>query len=30
MGWQALVVYGCELKDKTALGDRLAEALGPR
>ena len=27
MGWRALVVYECELKDKTALGDRLAEAL---
>ena len=28
MGWRALVVYECELKDKTALGARLEEALG--
>ena len=27
MGWRALVVYECELKDKAALGARLAEAL---
>jgi DNA mismatch endonuclease, patch repair protein len=28
MGWRALVVYECELKDRAALGARLAEALG--
>ncbi len=27
MGWQALVVFECELKDKAALGARLATAL---
>ena len=27
MGWRALVVYECELKDSAALGVRLAEAL---
>ena len=27
MGWRALVVYECELKDRAALGARLAEAL---
>ena len=27
MGWRALAVYECELKDKAALGARLAEAL---
>ena len=27
MGWRALVIYECELKDKTALGARLAVAL---
>jgi DNA mismatch endonuclease (patch repair protein) len=28
MGWRALAVYECELKDPAALGARLAEALG--
>jgi DNA mismatch endonuclease, patch repair protein len=28
MGWRVLVVYECELKDKAALGARLAQALG--
>ncbi len=28
MGWRALVVYECELKDRGALAARLAEALG--
>jgi len=28
MGWRALVVHECELKDKTALAARLAVALG--
>ena len=27
LGWRALVVYECELKDKTALAARLALAL---
>jgi DNA mismatch endonuclease (patch repair protein) len=27
LGWRALVVYECELKDKTALAARLAAAL---
>jgi DNA mismatch endonuclease, patch repair protein len=27
MGWRALVVYECEIKDRAALGARLAEAL---
>jgi DNA mismatch endonuclease, patch repair protein len=27
LGWRALVVYECELKDKTALTRRLVEAL---
>ena len=27
MGWHALVVYECELRDRAALGARLAEAL---
>ena len=27
MGWRALVVYECELKDRAAFGARLAEAL---
>jgi DNA mismatch endonuclease (patch repair protein) len=27
MGWRALVVYECELKDRAALAARLAEAL---
>ena len=27
MGWRALVVYECELKDRAALGARLAGAL---
>jgi DNA mismatch endonuclease (patch repair protein) len=27
LGWRALVVYECELKDKTALASRLAVAL---
>ena len=27
MGWRALAVYECELKDKAALGGRLEEAL---
>jgi DNA mismatch endonuclease, patch repair protein len=30
MGWRALVVYECELKEPAALEARLAEALGPR
>jgi len=30
MGWRALVVYECEIKDKAALGARLAEAVRPR
>jgi DNA mismatch endonuclease, patch repair protein len=30
MGWRALVVYECELKDKAALGARLADALRAR
>jgi DNA mismatch endonuclease, patch repair protein len=29
MGWRALVIYECELKDKAALNARLAEALRP-
>ena len=29
MGWRALVVYECELKEKAALAARLGEALGP-
>ena len=29
MGWRALVVYECELKDKAALSARLAAALKP-
>ena len=28
MGWQALVVYECELKDKAALAQRLAAIVG--
>jgi DNA mismatch endonuclease (patch repair protein) len=28
LGWRALVVHECELKDRTLLGARLAEALG--
>ena len=27
MGWRALVVYECDLKDKAALLARLADAL---
>jgi DNA mismatch endonuclease (patch repair protein) len=27
MGWRALVVHECELKDRTALSARLAQAL---
>jgi DNA mismatch endonuclease (patch repair protein) len=27
MGWRALVVHECELKDKASLGARLTEAL---
>ena len=27
MGWRALIVYECELKDRAALEARLAEAL---
>ena len=27
MGWRALVIYECELKDKAALSARIAEAL---
>jgi DNA mismatch endonuclease (patch repair protein) len=27
LGWRALVIYECELKDKAALAARLAEAL---
>ena len=30
MGWRALVIYECDLKDKTGLTGVLAEALGPR
>ena len=30
LGWRALVVYECELKDKTALAARLAVALAGR
>jgi DNA mismatch endonuclease, patch repair protein len=30
LGWRALVIYECELKDKTALSERLAEALRRR
>jgi len=30
MGWRALMIYECELKDKAALMARLAEALRPR
>ena len=30
MGWRALVVYECELKEKDALSARLAEALRPK
>jgi len=30
MGWRALVVYECELRDKAALGARLADALRAR
>jgi len=30
MGWRALVVYECELKDKARLSARLAEALLPK
>jgi DNA mismatch endonuclease, patch repair protein len=29
LGWRAVVVYECELKDKTALGARLAAVLRP-
>ena len=29
MGWRALVVYECELKDRPLLGARLAETLRP-
>jgi DNA mismatch endonuclease, patch repair protein len=29
MEWRVLVVHECELKDKTVLGARLAEALRP-
>ena len=29
MGWRTLVIHECELKDKAALGARLADALGP-
>jgi DNA mismatch endonuclease (patch repair protein) len=29
MGWRALVVYECELKEKTPLAARLREALRP-
>jgi G:T-mismatch repair DNA endonuclease (very short patch repair protein) len=29
MGWRAVVVYECELKDKAALSARLAAALSP-
>jgi DNA mismatch endonuclease, patch repair protein len=30
MGWRALVVHECELRDKAALGARLADALCAR
>ena len=30
LGWRALVIYECELKDKSALSERLAEALRRR
>jgi DNA mismatch endonuclease (patch repair protein) len=30
MGWRAFVVFECELKDKAALGTRLADALRAR
>ena len=30
IGWRALVIYGCELKNEAGLGARLAEALRPR
>jgi DNA mismatch endonuclease, patch repair protein len=29
MGWRALVIFECELKDLAALGARLADALRP-
>jgi DNA mismatch endonuclease, patch repair protein len=29
MGWRALVIYECELKDKAGLSARLAEPLRP-
>ena len=29
LGWRAVVVYECELKDKAALGARLAAVLRP-
>jgi DNA mismatch endonuclease (patch repair protein) len=30
IGWRALVVYECDLKDKAALARRFAEALRPQ
>jgi DNA mismatch endonuclease, patch repair protein len=30
IGWRALVIYECELKDNAALSARLAAALGPQ
>ena len=30
LGWRALVIYECELKDRAALGARLAAELGAR
>jgi G:T-mismatch repair DNA endonuclease (very short patch repair protein) len=30
MGWRALVVYECELKDKASLSTRFTEALRTR
>lgn len=28
-GWQSLIVWECEMKDQTALADRLSSFLGP-
>lgn len=30
MGWQSLVVWECELRDRTALSERLCRFLDPR
>ncbi|HEX9168126.1 MAG TPA: DNA mismatch endonuclease Vsr [Roseiarcus sp.] len=30
LGWRALVIYECDLKDKTALRARLVETLRPQ